>query len=67
MKKYEKWIGYCFYDDITKKEVILENITTYSCGRNCYEMSEKQSDGTYIDYICDFAKFKQIWNGTTKP
>jgi hypothetical protein len=62
---YEKYIGYCFTDN--GKEVILNNIYTYENGKKCYEMKEKQSNGTYETYICDWKTFKNIAHQTVLP
>lgn len=62
---YEKYIGYCFTDN--GKEVILEDVCIYEDGRKCYELSEKQDDGTYRRYITDYQSFKLIAKQTSLP
>lgn len=62
---YEKYIGYCFNDN--GKEVILNDITEYEDGRKCYDLSEKQEDGTYKNYITDYQTFKLIAKQTALP
>lgn len=68
MKKkqwYEKYIGYCFNNN--GKETILNDIYVYEDGRKCYDLSEKQKDGTYNNYICDYKTFKEIVKQTVLP
>lgn len=62
---YEKYIGYCFTNN--GKEVILEDVYFYEDGRKCYELSEKQADGTYKRYITDYKGFRSIAKQTALP
>ena len=68
MKKrewYEKYIGYAFSNN--GKETILEDICNFEDGRKCYQVSEKQEDGSYKRYICDYSTFKDIAHQTALP
>ena len=62
---YEKYIGYCFSDN--GQEVILEDIGQYADGRYCYQLAERQADGTYKRYITDYGVFRKIAKQTALP